>query len=200
MLSKSLQKLVEIFSKFPTVGPRTATRFVFYLTRLSKEEINILIQELIKLKEKVKICPSCFSPYESEGKICDICLNKERDKSILCVVSSEMDLLTIEKAKKYKGIYFILGGTISGLRKKDIEKLRIEKLINKIKNSHQIKEVILALNPNTEGQTTALYLERKLKPLNKKITRLGVGLPIGGELEYADEETLSLALENRKEI
>jgi recombination protein RecR len=200
MLSKSLQKLVEIFSKFPTVGPRTATRFVFYLTRLSKEEINILIQELIKLKEKVKICPSCFSPYESEGKICDICSNKERDKSILCVVSSEMDLLTIEKAKKYKGIYFILGGTISGLRKKDIEKLRIEKLINKIKNSHQIKEVILALNPNTEGQTTALYLERKLKPLNKKITRLGVGLPIGGELEYADEETLSLALENRKEI
>jgi recombination protein RecR len=200
MLSKSIQKLVEIFSKFPTVGPRTATRFVFYLSKLPKEEINSLIQELIKFKEKIKICPKCFSPYESEGKLCNICLDNQRDHSLLCIVSSEIDLLTIEKTKKYKGLYFVLGGTVSRLRKNDIEKLKIDKLINRLKNSPQIKEVILALNPNTEGQTTALYLERKLKPLNKKITRLGIGLPIGGELEYADEETLSLALENRKEV
>jgi recombination protein RecR len=198
MYPKTIQKLIDLFSKFPTVGPRTASRFVFYLLKLPKEEIEKLVSAISELKKEVKICESCFNPFEGEGKLCQICSNPMRDKSLLCIVANETDLMAIEKTKKYNGLYFILGGTVSALKKADLEKLRIKELEEKIKTRPEIKEIILALNPNTEGQATALYLERFLKPLNKKITRLGRGLPVGGELEYADEETLTSALENRK--
>lgn len=193
-----IQKLIDLFSKFPTVGPRTAARFVFYLMRLSKKEIEELIKSISDLKEKVKTCSFCFNFFEDEGKLCEICSNPSRDKSLLCVVASEIDLQAIEKTKKYNGLYFILGGTISTLKKADIEKLRIKELEERIKKSTEIKEIILALNPTPEGQATTLYLERLLKYFNKKITRLGRGLPVGGELEYADEETLTSALEGRR--
>lgn len=193
----SVQKLIEIFSKFPTVGPRTAGRFVFYLLKKPKEEIEELIKAISDLKN-VKICSLCFNPFEGEGEFCKICFSPSRDKSLLCVVASEIDLQTLEKTKKYQGLYFILGGTVSALKKADIEKLRINELTKRIKNHPEIKEIILALNPTNEGEATALYLERLLKPLNKKITRLGRGLPVGGELEYADGETLTSALESRR--
>jgi len=198
MYPKSIQKLIDLFTKFPTVGPRTAARFVFYLIGRTKEEIDELIEAIQTLKRNVKICSSCFNTFEGEGSLCKICKDATRDKSLLCIAEKETDLLAIEKTRKYKGLYFILGGTVSSLRKKDIKKLRIKELKEKIKKSPEIKEIIIATNPTTEGEATALYLERTLKLLGKKITRLGRGLPIGGELEYADEETLREALEGRK--
>ncbi len=198
MYPKSIQKLIDLFSKFPTVGPRTAARFVFYLLKLQKEEIENLTSSITNLKEKVKLCKLCFYPFEDEGELCEICRNPNRDKSLLCVVEKEPDLLTIEKIKKYIGLYFILGGTVSALKKADIKNLRTKQLLERAKNP-EIKEIIIATNSTTEGEATALYLERLLKPLNKKITRLGRGLPVGAELEYADEETLSSALESRRE-
>ena len=204
MLSPAIQKLISLFSKFPTVGPRTATRFVFYLLKLSKEEIEELVNSISKLKKDVKICSFCFNPFESstssnqEEGLCEICSNPIRDKTLLCIVEKETDLITLEKTKKYTGRYFILGGTVSRLKKADIEKLRTKELEERIKNHPEIKEVIIATNSTVEGEATNLYLKRLLKPFNKKITRLGQGLPVGAELEYADEETLSSALENRK--
>jgi len=190
MYSPTIQKLIDIFSKFPTVGPRTAARFVFYLLKKPKEEIENLISSINELKNNVKICKLCFNPFQGDGELCEICQKPSRDKSLLCLVEKETDLISIEKTKKYNGLYFILGGTVSALKRADIEKLRIKELEERIKNHPEIKEIILATNSTTEGQATALYLERLLKPLNKKITRLGRGLPVGAELEYADEETI----------
>ena len=198
MYSPSIQKLIDLFSKFPTIGPRTAARFVFYLMKISKEEIEELINAISNLKKTVKICSFCFNPFEGEGELCSICADSSRDRTLLCIVEKETDLITLEKTKKYKGLYFILGGTVSTFKKKDIEKLRTKELEERIKNHPETKEVIIAINPTTEGEATALYLERLLKPLNKKITRLGRGLPVGAELEYADEETLGAAFEGRK--
>lgn len=195
MYSPAIQKLIEQFSKFPTVGPRTAARFVFYLLELTKNEKNELIKSILSLGEKVKLCSFCFKPFEGENNTCEICSDPRRDKSLLCIIEKETDMETIEKTKKYQGRYFILGGTVSKLRKEDIEKLRMKELQERLKD---IKEIILATNPTTEGESTALYLERLLKPSNIKITRLGRGLPVGSELEYADEETLSSAIDNRK--
>ncbi|PIP23960.1 MAG: recombination protein RecR [Candidatus Nealsonbacteria bacterium CG_4_10_14_0_2_um_filter_38_17] len=205
MYSKSIQKLIDLFSKFPTVGPRAASRFVFYLLGASNDEIEELAKTILNLKNSVKICRFCFKPFESDKELCEICSNNARDKKLFCIVANETDLVAIEKTKKYKGLYFILGGTVSKLKKEDIEGLRIAELIARIKDpaefgitNAEFNEIIIATNPTADGETTALYLERVLKPLNKKITRLGRGLPVGGELEYADEETLSSALEGRK--
>lgn len=203
MYPKSIQKLIDLFSKFPTVGPRTASRFVFYLIKLPQEKFEELLNSLKDLKKSIKICSSCFNPFDpsagsgqAEETLCSICRDNSRDKNLLCVVEKETDLITIENIKKYKGLYFILGGAI-GLKKDDKKKVKIEELKERIKNGN-FKEVIIALNPTTEGETTALYLERELKSLGSRTTRLGRGLPVGGELEYADEDTLSSALEGRK--
>jgi len=204
---KPIQKLIDLFSRFPTVGPRTATRFVFYLMKAKKEKIEELVRSIGNLKKEVKICSFCFNPFQpsADENLCKICSDPTRDKSLLCVVEKETDLISIEKTNRYKGLYFILGGTVSTLKKEEIKKLRVKELIERIKNSEKyaikdakFKEIIIATNPTTEGESTALYLERKLKPLDIKITRLGRGLPVGGELEYADEETLGSALEGRK--
>jgi recombination protein RecR len=161
------------------------------------QEIEELIQAIKNVK-KIKTCHWCFNRFEGEKELCEICSNPSRDKSLICIVEKETDLESIEKIKKYQGFYFILGGTVSMLKKDDINKLRIKELEKRIQNHPEIKEVILALNPTTEGEATSLYLERFLKPLNKKITRLARGLPTGGELEYADEQTLRDALERRR--
>jgi recombination protein RecR len=203
---QSIQKLIERFSKFPTVGPRTAARFVFYLIEGSKQEAEDLAGLILMLKEKIKLCPLCFNPFEpltAEEKLCRICRNPNRDKTLLCVVEKETDLNALEATKKYTGLYFILGGTLPKMKtqkkEKSIQKLRIEELLKRAENP-EIKEIIIATNPTAEGEATALYLERLLKNLPRpcRITRLGRGLPVGGELEYADEETISSALEGRK--
>lgn len=203
MYPKSIQKLIDLFSKFPTVGPRTASRFVFYLIGLKNEETDEIINSISVLKKNIKVCSFCFKPFEpsvdsGQEELCEICSSKMRNKTLLCVVEKETDQMSIEKTKKYNGLYFILGGTVSRLKKESIHKLRVKELEEIIKNKPDIKEIILATNSNTEGEATALYLERILKSFGKKITRLGRGLPTGAELEYADEETISSALEGRK--
>ena len=205
----TIQKLIHLFSKFPSVGPKTAARFVFYLLKSKKEDIDELLITISKLGQDVKTCSLCFNSFEalssdkiskdkSDKHFCDICSNPGRDKSLLCIVEKETDLVAIEKTKQYKGLYFVLGGVISTLRKKDLEKIRSEELKLRIENDAQIKEIIIATNPTSEGEATALYSEILLKPFDKKITRLGRGLPSGGELEYADDETLKSALESRR--
>lgn len=204
-----IQKLIDLFSKFPTVGPRTAARFVFYLIKLPQEKFDELLDSITNLRKAIKVCSFCFNPFDasvnSEEKICLICQNNSRDKTLLCIVEKETDLISIEKTKKYKGLYFILGGTVSALKKEDVKKVRIKELKERIKNPENfnvqgvnLKEIIIATNPTTEGESTALYIERELKLLDIKTTRLGRGLPVGGELEYADEETLGSAFEGRK--
>lgn len=197
MYPKSIQNLINIFSRFPTVGPRTAARFVFYLMKLDKTEIEKLISAITEMKNNTKLCTYCFNPFEGEGDLCEICSNPGRDKSLLCIIEKESDLTSLEKTKKYKGRYFILGSLMSSFKKENVEQARSQDLLEKAKNP-EVKEIILALNPTTEGEATLLYLERLLEPANKKLTRLGRGLPVGAELEYADDETLSSALESRK--
>lgn len=210
MNSKTIQKLIDLFAKFPTIGPRTATRFVFYLLKLPNTEIKNLISLIAELKNKIKICKSCFKSFElpkiilekNEKELCEICRDDKRDKTLLCIIEKETDLISIEKTKKYKGLYFILGGLISAFKKKEVEDLKIDELVRRVKKIEELKEIIIALNPTTHGQATTLYLERLLKKnlpaFHGRVTRLGQGLPIGGELEYADEETLVSALEGRK--
>ena len=198
MHPKSIQKLIELFSKFPTVGPRTASRFVFYLIKLDQEKFDELLSSVADLRKAIKICSFCFNPFEAldDANLCPICKDNSRDRTLLCIIEKEIDLISIEKTKKYKGLYFILGGTIN-LKKNDKNIIRIEELKQRIENDN-FQEIIIATNPTTEGEATALFIKRELKSLNIKITRLGRGLPMGGELEYADEETLSSAFEGRK--
>lgn len=210
MYPKSIQKLIDEFTKFPTIGPRAAARFVFYLIKLPEKNIKELTDSISELNKKIKLCQFCFNAFEpssvpNRDNLCEICSNPLRDKTSLCVVEKETDLLSLEKTNQYKGLYFVLGKTLSTLKKDDIEELKIEELKERIKNPEKFgikeanfNEIIIATNLTTEGETTALYIEKTLASFKKKITRLGKGLPIGGELEYADEETLISALEGRK--
>ncbi len=203
MYPPAIEKLINLFTRFPTVGPRTATRFAFYCSSLSSEKIEEIISALREVQESVKKCKLCFHSFQGKDEFCSICKDKKRDKSIICVVEKEVDLFSIEKIKEYNGIYFILGGTVSTLKKEEIRNIRIKELKERISNPKSfhlpsIKEVIIATNQNTEGEATALYLMRALEPLKIKITRPRRGLSTGSELEYADEETLSSALRERK--
>jgi len=197
-----IKKLTDLFSKFPTIGPRTAGRFVFYLLSLPKEKIDELANAIQELKNKIKLCSFCFQPFEdlAESTLCIICNDPSRNKQLLCIVEKETDLLSIENTKKYKGLYFILGGTLT-LRKPDGNHLRIEELKERVKKNN-FTEIIIALNSTPEGKSTSVLVQRALKELpqfsNLKITHLAKGLPVGGELEYADEETLESAFEGRK--
>jgi len=201
MYSKTIQKLIEHFSKFPTVGRRTAERFVFYLMKTPKPEVKELINSIAEVKNKVKICSSCFKSFEGEQELCSICSDTRRDKKVICIVEKEVDLESIEKTRKFKGTYLILGGTFLSVEKEKNKKVieqRIKKLIERIKKQPELKEVVLAINQTPAGNNTCLWIQRKLKPLNIKTTHLGCGLPVGGELEYADGETISSAFESRK--
>jgi len=210
MHSPKIQKLIDLFSKFPTIGQRTAARFVFYLIKLPNSEFENIIDSIKKMKESIKLCNFCFNPFEQENisqTLCHICSNPARNKTLVCVVEKEADLISIEKTKKYNGLYFILGDAIS-LIKNSEEKIKIKELEERIKNPNnfgvesKIEEIIIATNTTYEGQATSLFIERKIKalslPYSLKITRLAKGLPTGGEIEYADEETISSAFEGRK--
>lgn len=193
MYPQLIQKLIERLSKFPTVGPRTAARFVFYLLKLSPNELEELVNDIQALNQ-IKLCKLCYAPDESE--VCSICSNPARE-AVLCIVEKESDVETLEKTNLYKGYYFILGGTVGSLKQEDVERIRTPQLKKRVQEA-QFKEVIIAVNPTTEGEATALYIERILKPFQASITRLGRGLPVGAELEYADEETLRSAIEGRR--
>jgi len=197
----SIDKLKDIFKKFPTVGQRTAGRFVYYLMKLPKERTNELIAAIGELKNKIKLCQMCFNPFEGDSLICQICKNPSRNKGLLCIVEKETDLLSLESTKKYNGLYFILGGTIAMMRKEDINQLRIEELKKRV-SGNNFSEIIVALNPTPEGRATSTLVEQTIKSAIQspapKITHLAKGIPVGGEMEYADEETLENALEGRK--
>ncbi len=200
----SIKKLSELFSRFPGIGRRTAGRFVYYLINQPASKIDELVLALQELKNTVKLCKDCFNPFEKDGVLCEICQSPARAKNMLCVVEKEADLLSIENTGRYKGLYFILGGTLT-LRNTNGSNLRLEPLKNRVL-SGSFTEIIVALNPTPEGRSTSVLVERALKEglgsrgqgLDFKITHLAQGLPAGGELEYADEETLESAFEGRK--
>lgn len=206
MMAPSIQKLIIRFSKFPGVGKRTAARFSLYLVKLSRGEFEDFIKSLLETREKIKFCSFCFNPFEtsSQSSLCKICRDASRDKSVLAIVEKEADLEALEKIKKYKGLYFILGESADRMREEDLEKMRFRELKKRIENHKEFglktpfKEIIIAVSPTVAGRAVRLYLEKILKKSNAKITRLAVGVPIGGELEYTDEETLLLAMEGRR--
>lgn len=194
-----INQLINTFSKFPGVGPKTASRYVYFLLNSHQDEIDKLIQLIKRLKQEITQCQICFNFSSLDP--CDICRNHQRDHSQICVVSKPQQMEIIEKTNRYNGLYHILGGVINHLEGVGPEKLKIKELIKRIKNhKNQVREVILAFNPTMEGETTALYLKKMLAPYKIKITRLGRGLPMGADLEYADEITLTDALNGRKEI
>lgn len=200
----SLQNLINSFTELPTVGPKTASRFVLHLLHSSDKKTEDLKKALEEFNKNIKLCSFCFNPFEKEGKLCPICSDKTRNSNKLCIVENETDVATLEATKKYKGLYFILGGVISNFKKQKINKLRFKELKKRIKKpsdylgrNAKIDEVIMGLNPTTEGRATARFLRERLNDLNVKITHLGRGLPIGGEIEYADKETIEEALKGR---
>ncbi len=204
-MENSIEKLSKIFSEFPTIGRRTAGRFVFYLMKLPKEKIDELANALLELKNNVKLCAFCFNPFEGQENLCEICKNPARNRQTLCVVEKEADLISIENTKRYKGLYFILGGA-SSFTKSDLENLRLNELKERIASPQKFgfesfTEIIIATNPTLDGKSISILVQRVLKETmvaNLKITHLAKGLPVGGELEYADEETLESAFEGRR--
>lgn len=196
-LPKPVQNLIEAFERLPGIGPKTAQRLTYYLLHVPKEEAKLLSVAVSELKEKTVLCSTCFNVAETDP--CSICGSSERDKSMICVVEEPLDVLALEKSGSYDGLYHVLHGAISPMNNIGPEELHIRELLPRLKDG-TVKELILATNPNMEGEATAMYIQRLIKPLGLKITRIARGLPVGGDLEYADEVTLSRALEGRKEF
>lgn len=199
MFPKSIQKFIEIVAKLPSIGQRQATRLAFYLAR-KKNLTQSIISALNSLNDDLKICDQCFLPFEQNGNnLCPICTAKNRNQKIVAIVEKEIDAFSIEKTKQFSGTFHILGNLIDPSDPESYQSLQIEKLEQRIKKmpEQMADEIIIALSSTTDGDLTAMFLERKLKELSKKITRLGRGLPTGGEIEFADDETIKGAFENR---
>ncbi|MFA5993493.1 MAG: recombination mediator RecR [Parcubacteria group bacterium] len=193
MYPKPLKKLIEHFSSLPSVGPKMAERLVIYLFKQSPEKINDFAKTLSELKTSLRYCEKCFNI--SEQNICAICADTKRDQSIICVVEEPLDIFAIEKTRQFSGLYHVLGGVLENISPSST--LKISELQNRVQNDG-IAEVIIAMNPTTEGDATALYIARTLKEYGVKTTRLARGLSTGGDIEYADEITLSSAIMNRR--
>ncbi|MCL5950434.1 MAG: recombination mediator RecR [Chloroflexi bacterium] len=193
---RAVTQLIEEFNRLPGIGPKTAQRLTFYLLRAPKEQAEALSDALMSLKERVVTCSVCSNIAEQDP--CAICRDEARDRSILCVVEEPLDVLALERTREYHGLYHVLHGAISPVEGIGPEDLRIQELLDRIQHDHTIQEIVLATNPNLEGEATALYLERLVKPLGIRMTRLARGLPMGGDLEYADEVTLTRALEGMR--
>ncbi|MBE3591447.1 MAG: recombination protein RecR [Thermoanaerobacter sp.] len=195
--STSIAKLIEELSKLPGIGPKTAQRLAFFIINMPLDEVRSLSQAIIEAKEKLRYCKICFNITDKE--VCDICSDKNRDHSTICVVSHPMDVVAMEKVKEYKGVYHVLHGVISPIEGVGPEDIRIKELLERVKDG-SVKEVILATNPDIEGEATAMYIAKLLKPFEVKVTRIAHGIPVGGDLEYTDVVTLSKALEGRREV
>lgn len=194
---KSIATLIEQFQKFPSVGPKSAQRMAFHLLKMPLSEVQKFAQSIIEAKENTFACDVCFNMSSSNP--CEICQSKNRDHSIICVVAETKDLIAIEKTNEFFGLYHVLQGLISPIDGIGAEDIRIKELLHRLA-SEDVKEIILALNPSVEGEATSLYLNKLIKPFGIKITRIAFGLPVGADLEYADEITLAKALEGRREI
>lgn len=198
-IARAITNLVEALEKLPGIGPKTAQRLAFYLLHNPQAELEKFANSLVRLKKDTKTCKKCFNVSEIDP--CVVCVDKNRDESKICVVENPMDVVVIEQAGFYTGLYHVLGGAISPLNNIGPEELHVFELLPRVKNG-KIHELILATNPNMEGEATAMYIVKMLsdKKIKTKITRIGRGLPIGADLEYADEQTLTRAFEGRREF
>jgi recombination protein RecR len=190
-----LARLIEEFYKLPGIGPKSAQRLAYYLLRMPAAEAHSLAQAILEVKERVVLCSACQNVTESDP--CRVCASLERDRTVICVVEEPLDILSIERSGSYKGQYHVLHGAISPMDGIGPDDLKIAELLGRMR-SGEITEVILATNPNLEGEATSMYLSRLLSPLGLRVTRLARGLPVGGDLEYADDVTLAKALEGRQ--
>lgn len=200
-IPKAIQATIESFEKLPGVGPKTAQRLTFYLLHVPQYELDKFAKSVSELKANTVICSNCF--IVGEANPCEICTDSHRDQGLICVVEDPLDVLALEKSGKYKGAYHVLHGRIDPLNNIGPEEIFISQLVDRVrKNDPDISEVILATNPTMEGEATAMFIDKEIKKLGKsiKISRIGRGLPIGADLEYADEITLQRALEGRSEI
>jgi len=193
-IAEPLLKAIEELSKLPGVGRKTAQRLALFILKSSEEDVNKLVNSILELKTKLHYCSKCYNLAVED--LCEICQNPKRDQSLLCVVEEASDVIAIEKTNEFNGIYHVIGGILSPLSGIGPEDLKIKELVKRFENE-TINEVILALNADTEGETTSLYLARLIKPLVSRVTRIARGLPIGGDLEFADEATIGRAMLNR---
>jgi recombination protein RecR len=202
-LAKPVRNLIEAFERLPGIGPKTAARLTFYLLHVPQSELDEFAQALGKLKKDTVLCSACFNVSEKDP--CPICSDRNRNQSVICVVEQPLDLIALEKTGDYKGLYHVLHGAISPLNNIGPDELHIRELLPRLKNG-EVKEVILATNPNMEGEATSMYVAKTIRGLKTqnlrlkkiKLTRLAHGLPVGADLEYADEVTLSRAMEGRR--
>lgn len=195
--SPSIEKLIESFERLPSIGNKTAIRLAFYMLNASNEETDNFIKSIQDAKKNLKFCSKCYNISDSDP--CDICSNVTRDQSKICVVEDVKDVVAIEKIHEYKGLYHVLHGSISPMDGIGPDDIKIKELLARLMNG-DVKEVILATNPKVEGEATAMYISKLIKPMGIKTTRLAHGIPVGGDLEYTDEFTLGKAFEGRTEL
>lgn len=195
--SPSIEKLIESFERLPSIGHKTAVRLAFYMLDLGEQETNEFITSIITAKKTLKYCSKCFNVSDTDP--CPICENQKRDNSIICVVEDVRDIIAMEKTHEFKGVYHVLHGSISPMNGIGPEDIKLKELLNRLKDNI-IQEIILATNPRVEGEATAMYISKLIKPMGIKVTRIAHGIPVGGDLEYTDEITLGKALEGRREM
>lgn len=198
-MSDPLNRLIEELSQLPGIGPKSAQRLAFHVLKTPPEKVKRLITALIDAKKSLKFCNVCGSFTGEEDGVCHVCKNEKRKKQIICVVQEASDVVTLERSKEYKGLYHVLHGVISPMDGIGPDDIRLKELLQRVQ-SDEIEEIIVATNPNVEGEATALYIANLLKPFNVNISRLAYGLPVGGNLDYADDMTLSKALEGRHKL
>lgn len=196
-IAEPLAIAIEELSKLPSIGKKTAQRLALFILKMDEDRVDNLLKSIKELKTKLQSCKRCNNL--SEDELCEVCKSNKRDSSTICVVEESSDVIAIEKTHEYSGLYHVLGGVLSPLSGITPDSLKIKELLKRFENE-DIKEIILALNPDTEGETTSLYLAKLIKPLNIKVTRIARGLPIGGDLEFADEATIGRAMINRLSI
>ena len=197
LYSPSIEKLIEGFERLPSIGHKTAARLAFYILNASEEETNEFISSIVNAKKNLKYCSKCYNISDTDP--CNICGNHKRDDTSICVVEDVRDIIAMEKTHEFKGVYHVLHGSISPMNGIGPDDIKIKELLARLMDGH-VKEVILATNPRVEGEATAMYLSKLIKPLGIKVTRIAHGIPVGGDLEYTDEITLTKALEGRREL
>lgn len=197
LYSPSIEKLIESFERLPSIGHKTAARLAFYILNSSEEETNEFISSIVNAKKNLKYCSKCYNISDTDP--CIICGNPKRDASIICVVEDVRDIIAMEKTHEFKGVYHVLHGVISPMNGIGPDDIKLKELIARL-SKEKVKEIILATNPRVEGEATAMYISKLVKPLGIKVTRIAHGIPVGGDLEYTDEVTLTKALEGRREL
>lgn len=198
MYTGSLRRLIDEMGRLPGIGPKSAQRIAFYLLKMPEEDARRLAEAIVEVKEKTALCPICLNIADT-GELCPICADQRRDTSVLCVVEDPRDIVAVERTSQFRGRYHVLHGALNPLEGVGPEQLRVAELLARL-DPEGVKEVILCTNPNLEGEATAMYLARLLGPLGLVVSRIASGLPVGGDLEYADELTLGRALEGRRTL